>query len=452
VNGRFAVNSVLETEDGAKVRIEGVFGFGGQGEVYRVSVDGAPWALKWYYPEMATQQQRIILEGLVARGVRDPRFLWPQHLVRDPGDRTGGFGYLMAVRPDNFADLPALFRRDEIVRPITPRVLLIVASNTAEAFRHLHLQGIAYRDISWGNLFFDPRTGEVLVCDNDNAMVEGGQTGVLGTMDFMAPELVRREPGVDPTTRTDLHALAVLLFMLLMNHHPLEGAAAFRIPIMDDEAKLELNGRHPVFIFDPADPSNRPVPGEQDMVVASWQATPPVLRGLFEQAFTAGLRDPDLRVPESQWRDAFRDVHDSVVVCSNCHKENLVEPGPNPPEVACWRCSQTVGLPPRLEVASGTGRVRTVRSIRLSQGAKVCSFHLQPDPESYDFRDVVAEVVEHPNQNGALGLTNKTTGEWTVHREDTHEAKPVPPGRGAALREGLLIEFGAGAEAVFRPR
>jgi hypothetical protein len=33
--------------------------------------------------------------------------------------------------------------------------------------------GYSYRDISFGNLFFDPDTGDVLICDNDNVSANG---------------------------------------------------------------------------------------------------------------------------------------------------------------------------------------------------------------------------------------------------------------------------------------
>lgn len=41
----------------------------------------------------------------------------------------------------------------------------------------LHAQGLCYRDISFGNVFFDHETGEVLICDNDNVAVDGVTKG-----------------------------------------------------------------------------------------------------------------------------------------------------------------------------------------------------------------------------------------------------------------------------------
>lgn len=164
-------------------------------EVYRVRTAAGDQALKWYYPACATREQEDIVRQLVDRGFDDDRFLWPRDFV---GDGRGGFGYLMDIRPDRFKGLPLLFRRK---LRTTVRALLTACLYTVEAYQALHSRGIAYRDISWGNLLFDPTTGEVLVCDNDNAVVEGDSTGISGTMAFMAPELVRGEPGVSPARR-----------------------------------------------------------------------------------------------------------------------------------------------------------------------------------------------------------------------------------------------------------
>jgi DNA-binding helix-hairpin-helix protein with protein kinase domain len=448
MKGRLPAGTVLRTQQGADVRVEALIGIGGQGEVYRAASGGRDWALKWYLPELTIPRQFVIISGVVARGVRDPRFLWPRELVTGERGPEAGFGYLMDLRPAGYADLPALFRRDPAVGAVTPRTLLSVALCAVEAYRFLHRQGLAYQDISWGNLFFDPATGRVLICDNDNAVPDGSPSVVGGTTEFMAPELVRGDPGALPTTQTDLHALAVLLFLLLMNHHPLDGAAAHSVHCMDPVARLRLNGTDPVFIFDPARTTNRPVRGEQDSVVAAWQTMPGRLRALFTQAFTVGLRDPDQRVREIEWCAALREAHDCVVLCPVCRKQNILEPTPNAPAAGCWKCRRPIAPPPRLVITTGSRR-RTSHTLRVTTETRVFGFHLHPDPEIHDFADDAAAVIPHPRTPGVFGLENHTNRKWTVHAEGSATPQEVPPGRRAALREGLLIEFGGGTEAVF---
>ena len=128
----------------------------------------------------------------------------------------------------------------------------------------------------------------------------------------------------------------------------------------------------------------------------------------------------------------------------------MTEPGPSAPEPSCWKCGRAVALPPRLEITVGTGRVRRLRSIRLTADSLLYAHHLEPEIERHDFTKVIGAVTGHPKQPGVLGLTNRGTTDWTVHRDDDGDVQKVPPGRTAALRPGLLIEFGGGGEAVFR--
>jgi DNA-binding helix-hairpin-helix protein with protein kinase domain len=447
--GMLEAGQRLRTDDGEHVTVERLLGSGGEGEVYRAHTPSGAWALKWYLPQIDVGYRREILETLVHRAWGDDRFLWPRTIVTDPEAPSGeGLGYLMPLRPDRYRDLRALLRRDPSVNA-TPRSLVTVGLHAAEAYLALHSRGIAYRDISWGNIFFDPVAGDVLVCDNDNAVVEGEAAGVAGTMTFMAPELVRADRGAEPCIQTDLHSLAVLLFLLLMNHHPLEGAEELKIHCMGPQAQRKLYGTDPVFIYDPGDRRNWPVPGEQDTVIATWGALPPVLRRLFVRTFTDGLADPKRRVRESEWRDALSAVRDAIVVCGACGKQNLAEPGGGPP--VCWKDGHPVALPMRLELATGTGGRRGRRDVRMHKGAELYAHHLLPDPDRHDFTAVVGRVTEHPSRPGRLGLTNEGRSAWTMRRPDG-TGRQIEPGKTAALRPGVMLEFGGGAEAWVRDR
>ena len=315
--GMLQPGTQLRAQPGGPVEVGELIGSGGQGEVYRVRVDGTEKALKWYFREMATAEQRQIIETLVHFGNSDARFLWPEALVDDP-QHDHALGYLMQLRPAEFASLPALFRRT--VRTTTS-ALVTACIHLAEGYRALHSRGIAYRDISWGNVFFAPDDGRVLICDNDNAIFEGQDSGIAGTLEFMAPELVR---GVaHPRTQTDLHSLAVLLFMVLVNHHPLKGRKELEIPCLDADAQKRLYGTDPLFVFDPTDHRNRAEPGEHDHVVAAWKTLPGTIQDLFITAFTDGLHNPEARVRESQWRDALSRTRDAIVHCAGCGGQNI---------------------------------------------------------------------------------------------------------------------------------
>lgn len=431
--GLLAVGEVLRAVPSGDVKVLSFIAEGGQGEVYRVESPSGEKALKWYFAHTATAEQRVILEKLVGNDQNDPRFLWPQAIVvlsRMPGQ----FGYLMPLRPSHFASLPDLFRRQ--VSDATFRSLTSACIHLVEAFRSLHARGMAYRDINWGNVFFDPVNGDILVCDNDNAIFEGHSTGVGGTMEFMAPELVRDE-GV-PRTQTDLHSLAVLLFLMLVNHHPLQGAREHKIHCMDASAKADLYGAHPVFVFDPNDDSNRPVHGVQDTADALWKLLPTAARDLFVKAFTDGLHDPDNgRVRETQWRDVLSRMRDQIVVCGRCLKQNFHDmdayvrtraTGP------CWGCKLPLLLPPRMKLSTGA-------VIMLNAGATIHPHHLDPS-RPHDFKTIVGEVSQHPTNPNLFGLTNRSGQAWTLLEADG-TTRTLDPGRSTSLVDGRSLRMGS---------
>ena len=75
------------------------------------------------------------------------------------------FGYIMPLRPKNYKSIVDLMKKR-----VNPSFysLCKTAFNLTRGYQKLHAMGAKYQDISFGNLFFDPDNGDVLICDNDN--------------------------------------------------------------------------------------------------------------------------------------------------------------------------------------------------------------------------------------------------------------------------------------------
>jgi serine/threonine protein kinase len=413
-------------------QVETFLGGGGQGEVYRASLDGQKVALKWYFPAQATPEQRAALEVLVKKGPPTDRFLWPMELTE--ADGVPGYGYVMPLRASHYKSIVDLMKRR--AEP-TFRALATAGLQLADSFLDLHAMGLCYRDISFGNVFFDPDNGEVLICDNDNVAVDGqGEAGVLGTPRFMAPEIVRGE--ALPSSQTDLYSLAVLLFYMLMVHHPLEGKRELDIKCLDLPAMNQLYGTQPLFIFDPNDDSNRPVPGFHDNALAFWPLYPQFLRDMFIRSFTDGLSDPvNGRVRESEWRAAMVRLRDSIYYCPHCGLEAFYDvealrtSGGDPG--SCWSCGQQLALPPRIRIDDDI--------IMLNFDTQLYPHHID-DSRLYDFSRPVAEIARHPTDPSIWGLRNLSNDKWTVTSDDGQTFTDVPPGRSVTLGVGTRINFG----------
>ena len=423
--------------------VEKYLGGGGQGEVYRVRGRRGPanWsnaddtvAMKWYFPHYLRQDPSLQdrLKRAIDKGPPSDRFLWPQELVQTAS--RPGFGYVMPLREDRFVGII-----DLVARRAVPnfRSLVTAGFELAYHYRQLHAIGLYYRDISFGNVFFDPKNGEVRICDNDNVSAVDHGSAIEGTVGFMAPEIVRGE--ASPTEETDLFSLAVLLFYMLINHHPLEGAREAQIRCLDLHAKTRLYGTDPLFIFDPNDESNRPLPGHHDNARKLWPLYPSFVHNLFTGAFTDGLRDPARRVREGQWTSALIRLRDSIFYCNQCGVENFYDPdalrnsGGN--SKACWGCDSPYRLPPRLRIDRGD-------VVMLNHDTLLYPHHLDTE-RRYEFGTPIAEITQHPRNPQVWGLRNRSTHKWVVGPDRNGQFNDIEPEQSVTLLSGLRIQFGS---------
>jgi len=415
----------VRTMGGQQIRAQRLLGAGGQGEVWLGEMEGQPVAVKVYHPHTATPEQRAAIERLVEKGPPAKYFLWPRALVEDPASRS--YGYIMEVREARFRAL-----EDFMARKIEPtfRALLTASWQLADGFLRLHSQGLCYRDISFANVFFDPATGDVRICDNDNVEVSGAALGgILGTPRFMAPEVVRRE--AVPSDQTDRYSLAVLLFYMLMGGHPLDGEREACIRCLDVPALEKLYGFQPLYIFDPEDPSNRPRLGVHDNPIAFHPLYPVRLRELFQRSFTEGLHYPAKRVRESEWRKAFARAVDSILPCA-CRAESFYDADALRSGGAgkCWSCEKAIVLPPRIRVGDAV--------VILTRETRLYGRHLGI---AEDDGNPIAEVSQHSDHPALFGLRNLTPEPWTLTRLDG-SIVDVPPGRAVPILPGNKINFG----------
>lgn len=409
---------------GGDVTVGELLGVGGQGAVYRArpADEGGDVAVKWYLPESQRDTLRTAITELVGLGPPSHHFLWPDDVVT----RGDEFGYVMRLRPPQFASVPKLLTRK--VKVSFPG-LVRAAHEVVSGFKALHAKGLHYCDISEGNLFVDVHTGDVLICDNDNVGSSRRVPDVLGTARYMAPEVVRG--AAKPSALTDHFSMAVLLFLLLVNEHPLVGATELSIHSFDTAAMNQLYGTSPLFVFDPEDHSNRPDPTVHRNALAFWPIYPERLRKVFTQAFTEGLHDPSRRPTFGEWQAALTASEDTLMTCA-CGKKNFFDPATD--QLVCWSCKADVTPPTRLVVDRGK------RVIVLSKHTKLYDRHLSKRGDSRATDEVRAEVVKHPEKE-IWGLKNLGPGQWFIDTGDG-QARSLAPGLSTTLRPGTTIQFG----------
>jgi hypothetical protein len=257
---------------------------------------------------------------------------------------------------------------------------------------------------------------------------------VLGTPLFMAPEIVSDlTHSTRPSTGTDLHSLAVLLFYALCMGHPLEGAQS-DMGLRSESWLLRHFGTHPVFAFDPDDATNRPV---SEIVRSYWDLYPEFIRALFIQAFTEGLQDRHARVTEGEWLRALRRLRDAMTQCSACDATNFLSDSSS----HCRSCGRPLSAPYVLAV----GR----QDLPVSAFTEVRTDHLMTGSWVEGGPTRIATVRRHPKDDSRWGLHNVSERTWSATLPDGRVFS-VEPKDTVELLAGLKVDLG-GSHLEVRP-
>lgn len=383
---------------------------GAQGEIWHVRKSGRDLVLKKYHAQSASTQQQAVIENLIQVGAPATvghRFAWPLETVMDEDNVF--IGYLMPL-----IDLSNYISFEQIetgeYRHPGFRILSITCRQLAECFRELHIKGLCYGDISKNNFLFSPETGDVVICDNDNVVVDrSGITIALGTPEYMAPEIVRNE--AKPSTVTDQHALSVLLFILLCAHNPFHGEMEYNIRVFNGDASEYLYGNEAVFVFDSADTRNQlpDIPGYQHPKTF-WNILPSRMQTMFSKAFIQGSHNPTQRITAKEWIEVFQWLEKQCCTCS-CGME-LFHADQKP----CWNCGALSSL---MLYVDGCPAVPIEAGRQLGD---------------------IGEIEKHPHDESLYLLRNRTNHTWLASFED--QVIDVPPQRAVSLPAGTHIQAG----------
>jgi serine/threonine protein kinase len=400
-------------------------GEGGQGAVYTVDYNGQKKALKWYSGKKIAKPKIFYenLENNITKGKPTNAFLWPEAITEKDGT---AFGYIMDLRPPEYKEFSKFLICREKFASIT--AMTNTAIQITAGFRALHQKGYSYQDLNDGNFFIDPKNGNVLICDNDNVSEHGKNSGIAGKARYMAPEIVAK--GAKPCMNTDLFSLAVILYLLWTNNHPLEGKAACD-PCMTAKYEKKIFGTDPVFVWDPNNTSNRPVQGMHTGSINRWPFLPVYAQDMFKKAFSKELiNDPNGRIIEQEWLRMFIRMRSEIFKCPSCGDVYFADPVSSSP---CPSCSKKYVFPMY---------IKTPRyNVPVHQKTKLYACHIEKSSD--DFETLAAEVSLSGSDYNLKNMTK-----LTLDIDDAGKAVTVAPGASITLKKGMKINFGANSIEV----
>lgn len=208
-------------------RILRPLGAGGMASVYlavQESLDREV-ALKVMSPQLAADREfteRFLKEGRITAKLSHRNLV----TVFDIGSHQGVY-YLAA----EFIDGGTL--RDLMDEGLTVPQVLDVVADVARALHYAHEKGVVHRDVKPSNILYKADRTVVLAdfgiakaMDTSSTATMAGSS--IGTPDYMSPEQARGEP-VDG--RSDLYALGVMMFELLIGKPPYDGSDPFAVAL-----------------------------------------------------------------------------------------------------------------------------------------------------------------------------------------------------------------------------
>ncbi|PXX74489.1 helix-hairpin-helix domain-containing protein [Rivihabitans pingtungensis] len=346
------------------------------------------------------------------------------------------------------------------------RLHLQVCLMLARAVRRMHMAGLSHSDLGYNNCLVDPTTGQACLIDLDGLVVPGKHPpSVIGTPDFIAPEVVKTAhmPIGDadrklPSRVTDLHALAVMIYMYLLYRHPLRGDKFHDTDASrDDELMM---GERALFIEHPQDASNRIKPANlksselpwKDTAKIPYSVTGPYLSELFSRAFVNGLHNPLQRPAAEEWETALVKTVDLLQPCANSACGQKWYPFDNTYAPRCPFCGTPhQGKLPVLNLYSPVTQGKF-----MPDGHRVMVYSGQSLFRWHENRFIFPNEKLQEQDAKRVGYFQQHHGNWYLVNERLTSMRnmstktPIAPGESVLLEEGLqiLLSTDAGGRLV----
>lgn len=306
---------------------------GGEGSIYQIQ--GQPQFVAKIFKEnrrtIEREQKLLQMIRYKLTPGQLKQVTWPQDVLYD---QNGFAGYVM----------PKLDKTDSLVSIYSNgfdnkydiRYRVLAAINLCIALKTVHEMGQVCGDLNPQNICInldmkDRENGfQVTLVDTDSYHLIADNNVLyrceVGLGDYIAPELqkkmaqgydLKNVPLPSYTKETDLFALAVHIFALLMNGcHPFACAKETNVTVSDIEQLQETSYRDSVVAPQPIEnikdgffPFFDKKPGVTTPIYApAFHYLPEPIQILFIRTFSEGYEDPSKRATEDEWIEALKQV------------------------------------------------------------------------------------------------------------------------------------------------
>ena len=310
-------------------------GKGGEGKVYKIL--GKPdLVVKEFNENIRTETRHRKLLAMAQANLSGnmlKQLCWPVDVVYL---NKSFVGYVMP-KLENFIELNVMYLDDS---GYNLEERLMVAKNLCAAINAVHNAGQVCGDLNPKNIVVNPKDSTVTLVDTDSYHITDARSGKVyrcevGLPEYLASEIqVKMMDGYNLinaplptfTKETDLFALAIHIFALLMNGcHPFASAVDYsaalsvmsmsRASVAAPQPIDNIKGGHFIFYKETGGlikPKYAP----------DFNILPDYIRELFVRTFVDGHDDPTFRVDTLEWYDALSRMQDELATCSE-HSDHM---------------------------------------------------------------------------------------------------------------------------------
>ncbi|AIR98692.1 serine/threonine-protein kinase [Streptomyces glaucescens] len=211
---------------GSRYTANQILGRGSAGTVWLGEGPEGPVAIKLLREDLASDQElvgRFVQERTALLGLEHPNVVSVRDLVVDGNDLA------LVMDLVRGTDLRTRLERE---RRLAPEAAVAIVADVADGLAAAHAAGVVHRDVKPENILLDMQSPlgpggshRALLTDFGVAkLIDTPQrtraTKVIGTPDYLAPEIVE---GLPPRASVDIYALATVLYELLAGFTPFGG-------------------------------------------------------------------------------------------------------------------------------------------------------------------------------------------------------------------------------------
>lgn len=316
-------------------------GGGGEGTIYRIC-DNDKQVAKIFKSERRNGDREEKLRHMIEHTWNEEELkvvAWPQDVVYD---ESGFAGYVMP-KVDKASSLSEIYRAGTS-GGYDLRCRLLVAINLCYSVKMIHDRGQICGDLNPQNICVNLDVTNmqtafgVTLVDTDSYHFTAGEKTYrceVGLADYLAPEIqkilsgettLRNAPLPTYTKETDLFALAVHVFALLMNGcHPFACAKRMNDGYENSMPQMEAGNIGDSIVAPQPIENIRegyfPFYHQKDRFTyptyaPSFDSLPEQVQSLFVRTFVDGCQDPLLRVDADEWITVLMDARNYLTPCN----------------------------------------------------------------------------------------------------------------------------------------